>query len=1171
MKPFTWKIVICVVPILISAAVVGKAFADYWNGRGGFKLGVDLVGGTILIYEVDPAKLPEGWDDRQAQELARRLKSRIDPSDIYNMSIRAVSKTRFEIIMPTGGKHQIDAEQKAWDALLDDVKRADNPKYAMVRYIVEPGQTVHLLADIAAQAPDKDVKEIEAFIKDHYALAVAMSGGALRATVVPAWNQLLDEATREYKPQNYEVGRGRLQDLANQIQNQHPNIDLPDIYRLIKADETRTKSRRGQALTTEQVNERKLLIAQQGSLEFRILADTTNDADAIEAARAFLAKSGNRPELDRLAQRGEPPPPPVRADNSRFFETKSGGRYSYKFVELGAYYRQDHGFANPRDDKGNLITIDTGRLKDRAGQDEAAAKIPPKKEYQNWLKLAIARVNDNGIYLDLQTTSTLIYTRDVQTPRLAEKDREKKYEYFILIRDQLEGQTGPWPITGDLLSSASPGYEGNVQFRIKSDKADLFRDFTQTNKGRLMAIVLDGMVESAATIQSAISSNGQITGNFTQQKIDELVKILRSGSLPATLKSQPVSENTMGPTLGADTIRSGAYSVIIAFVIVLAFMLVYYEFAGLVACVALMANLLLTLAFMVLIDATFTLPGLAGLVLMLGMAVDANILIYERLREERDRGATLSLALRNGYDRALPTIIDTHLSSIFTAVVLYVVGNDQLKGFGISLTVGLIISLFTSLYVTRVMFDGAMMKGWLTKLNMRRLFTKPSIDFMGIRYYWFTATVVLTILGAGLFIYRDKAGLNIDFVGGTAYGGELIRPMDIGGGDGIEHHIRAADPPADLPDLAVEQIFISAPGYTDGTKSKLFTIRTSEKDAEKVKREINRVLGQGTADKQGPGLLKTIALADYSFLPDNKTVTLSFVDPETRKPAFASRATVSMFIGKKLAESGSAELENAAKQLSIDGLGKDEEGRFQWMEVRFLDPIKDQKALTTVFDQARDEFAKNPQPERLENFDSQLAAETQLRALYAILLSWGAILLYLWFRFGNWTFGAAAVLCLIHDLFFTLGMIAGCHYVHDTAFGRAIGLNDFKIDLPAVAALLTLVGYSVNDTIVVFDRIREVRGKNPDLTPQMINDSVNQTLSRTLLTSLSVWLVVIVLYAIGGEGVHLFAFVMVVGVIVGTYSSIYIASPLLLIFGEGRSAIGARRPAPAPQESGATA
>src|SRR5262249_3621842 len=285
--------------------------------------------------------------------------------------------------------------------------------------------------------------------------------------------------------------------------------------------------------------------------------------------------------------------------------------------------------------------------------------------------------------------------------------------------------------------------------------------------------ILDGLVMSAPTINSEIRERGQITGSFSQREVDNLVNILRAGALPASLKQQPVAESTLGATLGEDTIEAGVFAIICAFIAVVGFMLLYYRFAGLVASIALFANLLLTVGFMVSVQATFTLPGLAGLVLMLGMAVDANVLIYERLREERERGASLALAIRNGYDRALPTIIDTHLSSIFTAVVLYIAGNDQLKGFGVSLTVGLIISLFTSLYMTRVIFDMWQARGWLKKLSMFRLFHRPDIDFMGIRYFWFTATVVLTILGMTLFIGRLPNDLNIDFVGGTASGGQL--------------------------------------------------------------------------------------------------------------------------------------------------------------------------------------------------------------------------------------------------------------------------------------------------------------------------------------------------------------------------------------------------------------
>jgi SecD/SecF fusion protein len=256
---------------------------------------------------------------------------------------------------------------------------------------------------------------------------------------------------------------------------------------------------------------------------------------------------------------------------------------------------------------------------------------------------------------------------------------------------------------------------------------------------------------------------------------------------------------------------------------------------------------------------------------------------------------------------------------------------------------------------------------------------------------------------------------------------------------------------------------------------------------------------------------------------------------------------------------------NVTRQWELLNEGEQENQRYKEMKLVMAEPI-DKKVFQEALTNTWKEFQARPQAERLENFDSQLAAETQLRAMYAILASWGAILLYLWFRFGNWTFGMAAVLCLIHDLFFTLGIIAFSHYIHIWMPGlaNALLLQDFKIDLAAVAALLTLVGYSVSDTIVVFDRIREVRGKNPELTPQTINDSVNQTLSRTLLTAFSVWLVVIVLYIWGGEGVHLFAFCMVVGVIVGTYSSIYIASPLLLIFGEGAK----RSPARERQKAG---
>jgi SecD/SecF fusion protein len=337
-----------------------------------------------------------------------------------------------------------------------------------------------------------------------------------------------------------------------------------------------------------------------------------------------------------------------------------------------------------------------------------------------------------------------------------------------------------------------------------------------------------------------------------------------------------------------------------------------------------------------------------------------------------------------------------------------------------------------------------------------------------------------------------------------------------------------------------------------------FTIETSEKAPELVLASVTRLM---TNDK-GESLLKQKFLKDATLNEKERTVTLKFED-SAGEEAPVSPAQVSMLLQRQLRAQDLAYLADHLRMDRVEGHEKEEDGRRAWMKFSYKEDVKPEK-LKPALASLTEEFSRRPQPERLENFDSVLAAETQGRAAAAIIASWAAILLYLWFRFGSWTFGAAAVLCLIHDLCFTLGIIGFSHYVHNWAPGlaTALGLHDFKIDLTSVAALLTLVGYSVSDTIVVFDRIREVRGKDPRLTPQMINDSVNQTLSRTLLTAFSVWLVVFVLYVLGGEGIHLFAFVMVIGVIVGTYSSIYIASPLLLIFGEGAQPSRVRQPQP---------
>ncbi|MSR55506.1 MAG: protein translocase subunit SecD [Gemmataceae bacterium] len=1060
-RSFRNRTILCLIPTLIALALVVKAYFKDPEGLSGFKRGIDLSGGTILVYEVDQelSKQSQGGGSsggpraKADTALADSLKRRIDPADLLGVVIRPLGDSRVEIILPYG--------------------------------------------------------------------------------------------TRS--------GSGK------------------------------------EAINVGEVDKIKSLIREVGSLEFRILANPDDDDKAIADAKAFFdrgresADNDEAKALDSSARAGSPPlfPNKPAGDVSEYIVMNEPVQYAW--VELGKNQRAEMG----------LSTASPGPTK-RAGRDEVA------------LFPVFEQARSAGTFVPYGRN--IYWSRESKNEKDTKTRDQKKFEYFVLCRISDKDRLmvgGDVSITASIEQGSS--MEPVIGFAFNGRGGSRFFDMTSRNKptgpdssqvSRQLGIILDGYLISSANIKTAIRDRGVIEGNFERPYVERIVSLLRSGALPATLKPLPVSENTIGPTLGADTIKSGTMSIVLAFSAVLIFMMVYYRFAGLVATVALLANLLLTVGFMLAVNATFTLPGLAGLVLMLGMAVDANVLIYERVREERDRGMNLPTALRNGYDRALPTIIDTHLSSIFTAIVLYTVGNDQLKGFGVSLTVGLIISLFTSLYMTRLIFDFWQAKNWLKQLRMLRFFTRPNIDFMKLRYAMFTFTGVLTVLGITLFLMRGQQGLNVDFVGGTAYSGRLVQAVDIGKLRNLvsEGHqkdrlkvvdvqetidptgrtkntfeisyeggqktiVTLANPPegssaearatnvkeraSKLKDLSVEQIF---PGGSASSTSQLFTIRTTERERELVEAAMSRLFQEA----DGKALLAKNEILAVDAIKNSNDFSLKFKDP-------ISKTTVKTLFERQF-QTKIGDQSSASDVFDIIEMGEPEDGRYREMKLVILKDanegirnlLAEKDGLAGVITAAKKEIGNRPQPERLETFDGTLASETRSRALYAIIASWGAILLYLWFRFGNWTFGAAAVICLIHDLCFALGAIALCHYLGDTMLGQLLGLKDFKIDLPAVAALLTLVGYSVNDTIVVFDRIKEVRGKSATLTSQMINDSVNQTLSRTLLASLTTFLVVSVLYIFGGEGVHLFAFVMVVGVVIGTYSSIYVASPLLLIFGEGK-------------------
>jgi SecD/SecF fusion protein len=1119
------------------------------------------------------------------------------------------------------------------------------------------------------QKPDGSGRELK-FGLDRYRLGIDLAGGTILVYEVNLERTRLRKATeqggkeakeaRDAAAKAGEVDQSELPGLTSEEMNQlaaqiKRRIDPTDIKNVtvrpsgdrrieIILPITGASGDRSN-LSQEEIAEVKRLVSQMGVLEFRIIANGPDDERGMLAAQQVI-RSATPAELQARATRGLPPPAPDDTFPVNINDTQAMVRYAW--AELAPEYRIDMGLNNDPANRapGTLWSY-------LAANRNKAVPLRGRTPINDVQSADMLLYSREAASADTLAKEAETYARlKAEQPRSGLTDAEieaqvnrKLVEYFVLTRvspvDSLRVGEG---VT--LTARAGTDSKTNspaIDFTFNSEGGRKFGQITRRNKpdrghSRLLAVVLDEKLVSAATIQSEITTQGQITGKFDRKKVERDVQILRSGALTAELREKPVSENTIGPTLGADTIRKGTRAIGMAFLVVLAFMVIYYRFAGLVACIALFANLLLTVGFMVAVNAAFTLPGLAGLVLTLGMAVDANVLIYERLREERNKGANLATAIRNGYDRAFLTIIDTHLTSIFTAIVLYTFGNDQLKGFAIALAVGLIISLFTSLYMTRLMFDYWLHRRWLTELRMMRFFARPNLNPMKYRWFFFPITAALTIAGLVVFYMRDEGVLNVDFRGGTVFAGRLMpgeeraltttpdgkpgfrelltdparqderlavekvywvnRPTSEeanlntwvftitykGGGTSTvtftskpqgatpeEMIANVAERASRLPDVSVEQTFLSNESYEMG-KSRRFTIRTTEREPELVRTALDRLL----RDKEGNTLLDTATMSfpqqEIEVERDGQKVKRSVpvLEPDGKIKLTFDKPTSRSFVLELLEREFRKLGEEVGKNtLTLTAEGQATDNRVQEMRlsvanVPSLSALKpDAKAtpqekaqqlvaLGQVLDSVKRSFDATPEPERLEVFDSQLAKETRQKALIAIGISWIAIILYLWFRFGNWTFGLAAVICLIHDLCFTLGVIAACHYLHLIPGFTYLGIEDFKIDLAAVAALLTLVGYSVNEIIVNFARVREVRGKNPKLTPQMVNDSVNQTLSRTILTAGTTFLVSLVLYSLGGEGVHLFAFVMLVGVAIATYSSIFVACPLLLFLGEGR-------------------
>ncbi len=569
-------------------------------------------------------------------------------------------------------------------------------------------------------------------------------------------------------------------------------------------------------------------------------------------------------------------------------------------------------------------------------------------------------------------------------------------------------------LTGDMLESAYPSVSGGfsmpqVGLEFNREGAKRFAKVTGENVGKRLAILLDDKIISAPVIKTKISGGkAVIQGQFTSEEVQRLSRQLSGGALPVPLIL--IDNRSISPSLGKDSIQQGVSAAMIGFALVILFMAMYYLLSGLIADFALCVNIVIITGVLGGLGFTLTLPGIAGIILTIGMAVDANVLIFERIREEILSGKTVHTSIAAGFKRAFWTIFDANITTLITAAFLFQFGTGPVKGFAVTLSIGILASMFTSLFVSRVIYDLLTLKFELKTLKMLRIIGGTKIDFIGKKNIALVLSGIVILIGMGYFIHRGNDNFGIDFKGGT--------------------------------------------------------------------------LVQISSDKK-------ISLDDVR---------------STLKSIGEEKAVIQYF--------GKSENEILIKS--------------------------DSDSAERIFDILKKEFADyGLKRERTEYVGPAIGAELRQQAFLAILFALGGILIYISWRF-EFKFALGAIAALVHDVLVTLGVFSLC--------GR-------EISLPIIAALLTIVGYSLNDTIVVFDRIREdLHLYKKSEYPKIINLSINQTLSRTILTSLTTLLVVLSLYFLGGEVINDFAFALFVGVVVGTYSSIFIASPILVLMDKAKNA-----------------
>ncbi|MFO1051305.1 MAG: protein translocase subunit SecD [Planctomycetota bacterium] len=681
-----------------------------------------------------------------------------------------------------------------------------------------------------------------------------------------------------------------------------------------------------------------------------------------------------------------------------------------------------------------------------------------------------------------------------------------------------------------------------IHYKMRPQAVTAYADFSGEYKGQRCAIIFNNTIFSAPTFMNRIAGPAEISSeSFTQREVDSLVKTLNTGSLPV----KPIRNirSDIGATLGARSIQLAALSIAIGGIVLLAFVLWYYRIAGLIACAALMMNVLLIMAVVVFLRATLTLPGLSGLVLTMGMAIDSNILIYERIREELERGKEMLQACRAGFERAIATIIDANLTTFLAGLVLFIFGVGPVRGFAVTLMVGIATTLFTAYFVTRLMFHYMLERQALGSLRFAAWLKNANYDFMSKRKLWVGISVVFILFGLIEFARTSPdEKYAIDFTGGanlTVVLRESQSPDQIRDLLAKDDEFHKKFPAPIVNTIAQDQ---------DG-KARRFSIRVKLTDA--LRAEIDAARAANPTDYQPPYVTGLERALSNLLVPE----AFSGIEVFRNNSGSSDYAEISLhFVDTVPVDSLQKSLVGLAGDVKVRDLDDKTAATGRNFKIEFGVPKEtDPKSLPNLVQERlrnlkgpdnKPVLLSNPIPE-YSDIGGRMVGELRTAAIDALFIAMFAIVLYIRVRFNEFKYGIAAVASLIHDVLVTLGFVV---------LFNSYGLVDAEIDLSMIAAFLTIIGYSINDTIVIFDRVRENLsdaarlGQKVDRV-EVLNRSINQTLSRTVLTTLTTMFVIVAQFVVNfhaGTALEGFSFALLVGMISGTYSTVFIASPLVL-------------------------